>query len=104
MLADPSRLYLPVRGPTAIAPAAAQAAADTCSQDAPATSMNPRLASQPPSRDQFAATGTTTAASSTDAPHRGKNFDRSAIAPATTPVPMRMTVMKKNDSPPPPGA
>src|SRR5215469_7150107 len=80
MLAEPSRLYFPVRAPTAIAPARAHIAPLRCSHDPPATSMNPLLASQP-THAQFPPSGITSAAMRTEAAPNGQNRDRSAIAP-----------------------
>src|SRR5688572_26024216 len=98
-LAEPSRWYLPSRGPTAHAAAAAQTPAATCTHDAPATSRNPSCWSHPFVGcwiTQLPATGTTTAARTIEPPHTLKNLERSPTAPSTGPVAIRATVAKKS--------
>src|SRR5882672_927947 len=90
-LAEPSRLNLPIRGPTIRHTASAVSPPTECTTPEPAKSaypwLSPRLlpscASHPPPQAQFANSGYVSAPMMTEVTEKVMNFHRSAQAPVT---------------------
>src|SRR5881396_2096933 len=87
--AVPSLLYLPIRGPSTIAPASAVTPPTMCTTDEPAKStwpcprpkFLPSWASQPPPHTQLAKIGYENIEMKNAKTTNDENFQRSAIAP-----------------------